>query len=157
MNTVKHTYSQSAEALYAALTDADHLKRRAEAAGHRNVEVKIDPVGDGCRIRIARDIESEIPAIAKKVINPVNHVVTEFEWKKSGDGWTGSYLATVNPRIRVKSKLAIRPSGSGSEYVDDYTAEVDVPLIGKKIAALVEKETATSLKSDMEWTARDLG
>lgn len=157
MPTIKHGYRVSADALYAALSDPDHLKRRAEAAGHRNVSVKRTERGDGCEIRIERDIEAEIPAFAKKVVNPVNHVVTLMEWKRAGDGWTGSYRADVNARIRIEARFTIRPAGSGSEYTEDYSAKVDVPLIGGKIASVVDKETGTAVRGDVEWTARELG
>ncbi|MGE0790465.1 MAG: DUF2505 domain-containing protein [Sandaracinaceae bacterium] len=156
MTVVKHRYPVSAEALYAAITDPDHLTERSEAAGHRNITVQREARGEGCWIKIERDIESEIPAIAKKVVNPVNHVVTEFEWQKSGDGWTGTYRVQVNPRIRVASKLSVRPAGDGSEYVDDFKATVDVPLIGGKIAGLVESETEKAIKIDCAWTASHL-
>lgn len=156
MATTKHHYSQKPETLYAAISDPEHLKARAEAAGHRNVTVKVDEKSDGCTIHMERDIEAEIPSFAKKVVSPVNHVVTRFDWKKEADGWSGTYTADVNPRIRITSKVEIRPVGDGCEYVDTYTAHVDVPLIGKKIAALVEKETGEAVVKDLDWTARHL-
>ena len=156
MGTVSKRFTQGADAVYAALTDPDHLKRRAEAAGHRNVQVTVDAKDDGCSLVIERDIESEIPAIAKKFVDPVNHVVSKFTWKKSGDSYTGSYDSKVNDRISVSAKLTIRPAGEGSEYSEDNTAKVNVPLVGRKIAGLVENETAKSVKPDLEWTATDL-
>lgn len=156
MGTARHSFTQSADALFAAMTDADHLTRRAEAAGHRNITIQIDTAGDTTTVRMERDIEAEIPSFAKKVVSPVNHVVTTFEWKKSGDGYSGSYRADVNPRIRIDAKVSIRPKGDGCEYVDEFRAQVDVPLIGKKIAGLVEKETASAVEADLRWSANEL-
>ncbi len=156
MATVIKRFTQGPDAVYAALTDPDHLTRRAEAAGHRNIQITVDRQGDGCTMRIERDIEAEIPAIARKVVDPVNHVVSRFTWKKSGDSYTGTYDTTVNPRISLHAKLTIRPAATGAEYVEEHTAKVDVPLIGKKIAGLVEKETHKSVTADLDWSARDL-
>ena len=112
MGEVRHNYSHPVDAVYAKLTSEEHLRERSEQAGDRNIEVRVDDKGDGAfEIRIARDIESDIPRFAKKFVNPVNHVVDIVKWRVDGDAREGSYDVTVNPRIRVKGKLSIRPSG----------------------------------------------
>jgi hypothetical protein len=156
MGNVKHTYSQSVDAVYAKLTDPEHLRRRCEAAKHRDIDIQTSTRGDALEIRITRDIESEIPSLAKKVIDPVNRVSDVVEWRSNGNEKTCSYRVTVSKRISVKGEAKLTPAGSGCEYSDTFTATVDVPLIGRKIADLVEKETAVAIREDIAFTAKEL-
>ncbi len=157
MGTVEHTYRHGIDAVFAKLSDPEHLRRRAAAAGHRNIDVKVEDRDGRIEIRVARDIESDIPSFAKKVVDATNHVVDTIEWRTQGDEKVGSYRVEVSPRIRLRGQLALKPVPGGCKYVDTFTATVDVPLIGGKIAQIVERETATAIRADCERTARELG
>jgi hypothetical protein len=156
MATVESTYKHGVDAVYAKVTDPEHLKKRSEAMGHRNVQVKVDQRGEVTEIRLERDIESEIPALAKKVIDAVNHVVDIIEYRTRGDSKVATFRVTVNKRIRLHGTIELKPSSDGCRQIETFTAEVDVPIIGRKIAELVEKETGASIKKDHAFTARAL-
>lgn len=156
MPTVESTYRHGVDAVFALLTDPEHLRRRSEAAGHRNVQVKVDHEGDVVEVRLERDIESDIPAIAKKVVDPVNHVVDVIEYRSRGDVKTGTFRVEVSRRISLRGTIELRPEGAGCRQIETFTATVDVPIIGRKIAELVEKETATAIRGDHAFTARAL-
>lgn len=156
MGHVEHTYRHGVDAVFAALTDADHLRRRCEAAGQRNIDVDVQRRGDLVEVRIARDIESDIPSFAKKVVDPVNRVVDVLTWRVDGDGRIGSYRVEVSKRIGVTGTVTLRPVDGGCRSVDAFTAKVDMPLIGKKIAALVEEKTESGIRADCAFTEREL-
>jgi hypothetical protein len=157
MTTVKHTHRHPLEDVYAKLVDEAHLRDRCQQAGHRNIQVSVTEKDGAYEIRLERDIESDIPAIAKKFVSPVNHVVDIVRWRDAGDGKAGTYDVTVNPRIRVKGQMTLKPSGSGCVYEDTCSPTVDVPLIGGKIAQIVAKETAAAIAEDQRRTERALG
>jgi len=157
MGTVQHQYAHSVEAVFAKLTDEAHLRERSEQAGHRNIEVRVQRTEGGVEVRLERDIESEIPAVAKKFINPVNHVVDVIRWRDDGDAKSGTYQVTVSKRIRVSGVMSLRPTGDGCRYEDTCTPTVDVPIVGKKIAKLVAKETETAIAENLRRTERALG
>lgn len=153
-NKVRFEYAHPLAAVFAKLTDADHLRARSAAAGHRNIQLTVDAKGGGWEIRLERDIESEIPAFAKKFVNPVNHVIDVIRWRDDGDGKRGSYDATVSARIRVHGEMTLRPGPRGCVYEDTCSPTVDVPLVGKKIAELVAKETMKAIEADCRFTAK---
>lgn len=156
MPSVETTFRHGVDAVLAKITDPDHLKARSEAAGHRNVQVKVDRKGDVTEVRIERDIESDIPAIAKKVVDSVNHVVDVIEYRSRGDTKHGTFRVSVNKRISLRGTIELRPSGDGCRQIETFSAEVDVPIIGRKIASLVEDKTGTSIRADHAFTARAL-
>jgi hypothetical protein len=156
MGTLEHTYRHGVDAVFAKVTDPDHLKRRAEASGHRNVEVSVDERDGETVVRLARDIESDIPSFAKKFVDPVNRVVDVLTWRASGDARKGTYHVEVSDRIRVDGEMALEPTADGCVYRDTFTPEVDVPLIGKRIAKIVEKETGEAIEADHRWTEQEL-
>lgn len=156
MNTVEHTYRHPIEDVFAKLVDEGHLRDRSEQAGHRKIEVKVEEKGGGYEIRIARDIDSQIPAIAKRFVSPVNHVVDIVRWRDAGDGKAGTYDIVVSSRIRISGEMTLKPMPDGCVYTDTCTPEVDMPLIGKRIAKIVAKETTDAIAQDCQRTERAL-
>lgn len=156
MPTVETTYRHGVDAVFALLTDPEHVRRRSEAAGHRNVQVSVERRGDVVEVRLERDIEADIPAIAKKVVDPVNHVVDVIEYRSRGDAKIATFRVEVSPRIRLRGTIELRPEGAGCRQLETFTATVDVPIVGRKIAELVEKETAAAIRGDHAFTARAL-
>ncbi len=157
MGTVRHPFHHGVDAVFAKLTDPAHLEERSKAAGDKNVKVSVERSGDEVVVRLERDIETEIPSFAKKFVNPVNHVVDVLRWRDGGDGKTGTYRVDVSSRIRVEGTLALRPTASGCEYVDSFTPTVDMPLVGKKIASLVDEKTESAVRENCRRTERALG
>ena len=129
---------------------------RCAAAGHKNIQITVEEKGDKTVVRIERDIETDIPAFAKKVVDAVNHVVDVLEWRTSGEDRVGTYHVTVTKRISVSGRMEIRKSGDGCVYRDTCDPKVDMPLIGKKIAKLVETETVKQVGNDLAFTDRAL-
>lgn len=157
MGTVKHTYPHGVGAVFAKLTDPAFIEARSKAAGHRNVKVSVEQKNGETIVRLERDIETEIPSFAKKIVNPVNHVVDVLRWRDAGEGKTGSYRVDVTSRIRIEGTLALNPKSGGCEYVDSFTPKVDVPLVGGKIASLVDEKTSSAVRDDCRFTERALG
>lgn len=153
MGKLRFDYPHPIDAVFAKLTDAEHLKARSAAAGHKNIQLTVDEKDGRFTIRLERDIESEIPSFAKRFVNPVNHVVDTIQWTSDGDGKRGTYDALVSARIRVKGVMTLKPSGKGCVYEDTCTPTVDVPLVGGKVADLVAKETQKAIEIDCRFTS----
>lgn len=156
MTTIKYTYRHDLDAVFAKLTSADHLKRRSEAAGHRNVQARATTRDDVISLHVERDIESNIPSFAKKFVDPVNHVVDAIEWRSSGDTKRGSFQVKVSNRIRVRGELSLEAVPGGCQLTNNLTAEVDVPLVGGRIAKIVESEAGQAIEADSRFTEAEL-
>lgn len=157
MGTVNHTFSHGVDAVFAKLTDPAHLEERSKAAGHENVKASVEEKGGEVVVRLERDIETEIPSFAKKFVSPVNHVVDVCTWRDDGDGKSATYHVEVTNRISIDGKQSLRPSGDGCAFSDTFTPKVGVPLVGKKIASLVEEKTEAGIREDCRRTEKALG
>lgn len=158
MGTVKHTFRHGVDAVFAKLTDPAHLEERSRAAGHKNVKASVEQKGDETVVRLERDIETEIPSFAKKIVSPVNHVVDTLRWRDSGDGGKrATYHVDVTNRISIDGEQSLRPSGDGCDFADTFHPKVDVPLVGKKIASLVDEKTEAGVREDCRRTEQALG
>ena len=156
MANLEHRFSHPLDSVYEKLVDPDHLRRRSVAAGHKNIEITKTEEDGVIEIRVARDIESDIPRFAKRFINPTNHVVDVLKWWRTPEGGEGTYDVTVSARIHVRGTRALRPEGEGCVFRDTCTPTVDMPLIGKKVAKLVADETAKAIKADCVFTEREI-
>ncbi|MBX3272956.1 MAG: DUF2505 domain-containing protein [Sandaracinaceae bacterium] len=154
MSELRFEYTHPIDDVFAKLVDAEHLRARSAAAGHRNIQIRVDEKGGAFEIRLERDIESEIPAFAKKFVNPVNHVIDTIRWRTDGEQKRGSYEAVVSARIRVRGDMTLRTSGAGTVFVSTCAPTVDVPLVGGKIADLVAKKTLEAIEIDCRFTQR---
>ncbi len=157
MGNYKHTYKKSVDEVYAKLTDPEFLRRRSEASGHRNIDIQVNQRGEVLEIRITRDIESDIPSFAKRVVDPVNRVVDVIEWRDKGSSKAATYRVTVSKRISLRGETKLDAVDGRCVQMESFTATVDVPLIGRKIADIVERETTTAIASDCAFTANELG
>ena len=156
MAKVTHRYAASVDAAYQALIDPDHLRRRAEDAGEKNISVTVEERGGATVVNLTRDIESEIPSFAKKFVDAVNRVESIFEWRADGESRRATYTANVSKRITVRGSITLVASGDGCEHTETFEPTVDMPLIGKKVASLVSEKTETAVRAACRFTERDL-
>lgn len=152
MGTVQHRFQQDVATVYAAYTDSDHMTRRCEAFGQRNIECTVTDKGGVTEVVLARDIESDIPSFAKKVVDPVNRVAVTLRWREDGEGKRAQYDVSVNARISISGTIELKPDGDGCRHTERFEAKVKIPLIGGKIAKLVDKETVSGVTKDIRWS-----
>ena len=95
-------------------------------------------------------------SFAKKFVDPVNRVTDEIVWRVEGDRRVGKLSVDVNARISLTGTLTLSPSGDRCRFVQEFTAKVNVPLVGGRIAKKVEEETHKAVTSNCEFTSRDL-
>ena len=156
MGTVQHRFEQDLATVYAAYTDADHMTRRCEAFGQTNIECTVTEKGAVTEVVLARDIESDIPSFAKKVVDPVNRVAVTLRWRDQGDGKHADYDVSVNARISISGTIDLRADGDGCRHDERFEAKVKIPLVGGKIAKLVDKETVSGVTKDLGWSDKEL-
>jgi hypothetical protein len=155
--TVRHRYDRSVDEVFALVTDPDFLKRRAEAAGEKNVVVRVDRDGARMTIRIERDLERKLPGFMKKVFNPTNHLVDVQTWDTAGESKTSEWTVEVQgqKRVEIRGRLTIAPAaGGGCDYTEAFTAVVRVPLIAGQVEKFVVSETEASIRQQIEFAGR---
>ena len=155
-----HTFSADFEQVYAKVTDPEFLRAKYLGIGGRNVSFSESAQdGDVFRLVSSREVPSNPPAFARKFLADWNKMDETMEWKRNADGSArGTYTGKVKgvPGV-LEGTFDLRPDGSGCVEDIAMTAHIRVPLVGKKIAAIVEGETADSLVDEYEFLCGELG
>jgi hypothetical protein len=136
--TVTYEYPVAPDEVAALLRDPDFLRTRSEQAGDLNVEVKIEDIGDGLRVVVARDKQLDLPAFAKRMFQPKNRITDDVRWKRVGERWVGEYtleIAGVPGEIKGRSTLA--PTAGGCVHESSFEVTARVPLIAGKLESFV--------------------
>jgi hypothetical protein len=156
--TFTYRYEHGADAVAGLLREPSYLKARCEAAGERNVEVRVQPEGEAVRVVVARDRTTALPAFAKKLYRGENRVVDDTLWRRVGDRWVGEYTITIGgapAAIRGRSELA--PNGAGCTYESRFEVSSTVPLLAGKLEAFVAESVASGLYAGAQRNAEHLG
>jgi hypothetical protein len=146
--TFTYRYEHAAEAVAQLLRDPSYLKARCEAAGERNVEVRVEPEGDAVRVVVARDRTTALPAFAKKIYSGESRVIDETVWRRQGDRWVGEYTITITGAPgTIRGCSVLVPDGAGCTYESRFEVTAKVPLLAGKLEELVAENVASGLRS----------
>ena len=78
---IRYDYPASPEQVFAMLTDPDFLRAKAENSGDTDVVVEESgPAADGYRFVARRTVALDVPAFAKKLLNPKNVLTQTDVW-----------------------------------------------------------------------------
>ena len=159
-HSTKHSFSASFDEVYARITDKNFLQAKYEGIGGRNVSFsEAGQDGDVFRLKSSREVPSNPPGFARKFLSDWNKMEETMEWSRNPDGSAhGAYTGKVKgvPGV-LEGTFDLRADGSGCVEDIVMTAHIRVPLVGKKIAAIVEGETAASLVDEYAFLRNDLG
>ena len=151
MPRFRFEYAQDVETVFALITNPDVIIKRCEALGEREVKVEVDQSGDALSIRVAREVEQELPGFAKKLFKPVNVLVEREEWRSEGERKLAKgHLKIVGTGATFDSNISLSPNGSGAVYEIDFTVTAKAPLIRKKLESFIGETALDSLQKQHE-------
>lgn len=156
---IRYDYPASPEQVFAMLTDPDFLRAKAESSGDTDVVVEESgPAADGYRFVARRTVALDVPAFAKKLLNPKNVLTQTDVWADpTADGTRiGSWeVEAKGVPVAMSGTMTLAP-GPGGGTVADIDGEVtsSVPLVGGKFASYVGKEAEADLNKDHEFAVR---
>ncbi|MEU6827308.1 DUF2505 domain-containing protein [Nocardia beijingensis] len=142
------TYAHPAEALRAALSDEQYWKDRVDEIG--GVLVAFDAADDHLHVRMTQTIAAaELPGIVTAV-RPEGLVVTRTEsYTREG----GTFDARVEGvPARVSGTVRLTESDAAAVAVVDGSAEVGIPLFGRKIEGAVVARLLDMLAAEARFT-----
>ncbi|MGB5283462.1 MAG: DUF2505 domain-containing protein [Polyangiales bacterium] len=150
-------YSQDVDTVYRFVTDPEHIKKRCEASGERNVRIQVEESGGTKIITSTREIDSDLPGFAKKLFSATNTIIERREWRDASDKKTcKSHIDVVGTPGKIDSNVTISPNGSGCTYDIEFEATAKVPLIRKRLEAFVEKTTMEGMREEHDYNQRML-
>jgi Protein of unknown function (DUF2505) len=154
---ITYEYASDPETVAKLLHDPEYLKRRSEAAGETNVEVKVEEVGDGMHVTVARDREVDLPAFAKKMFSPQSRIVEDTTWRRQGGSWVAEYQVQVNGMPgEVRGKTTLTASAKGTIYESSFSVTARIPIVGGKLESVVADRLEETFRANAERNAKQL-
>jgi hypothetical protein len=140
------------ESVYTLITDPAFREEAVATVGGQDIEVTIEPTGDGHTVTVVQSQPAKVPDFIKKFVGESVMVKQTETW--GGPDADGNRSADV--RFTVVGQPAdmlakVRLSGQGDvSFVIDGELKVSVPFIGRKIEPEIAKIISASLRSDVE-------
>lgn len=152
MQTVQtKTYSQSVDEIAAAYLDADFLTSKFEDIGSRNIDVTVDVLDDDVyKVTTHREAPADVPRALKSVISSWNKVTQNEKWTgEDGGPYKGEIeLETANVPAEMSVVIDIVDNGSGCTCTVTTDIKCKIPLIGKKLAQFIAKESEKAVNDE---------
>ena len=156
VRTVTFEYSETPDEVMALLQDPVYLRHRSEAAGERNIDVKVQPEGDGMRVTVARVKDLDVPAYVKKAIGD-SYAVESTLWRRESNRWVAEYTIEASGiPVKAKGRSELAPGGRGCKYTSTFEITAKVPLIGAKLEAMAAEGFEEQLRLNAERNAAAL-
>ncbi len=139
-------------AVYALVSDATFREEAVAVVGGTDIEVTVEPTGDGHTITVIQTQPAKVPDFIKKFIGESVMVKQVEKW--GGPDGAGNRKADI--RFTVIGQPAdmqgrAELSGNGDvSFVVQGDLKVNVPFLGRKIEPEIAKIVAASLRSDVE-------
>ncbi len=157
--TITHSYAKDSDILFRVLTDASYLVKKFEATGAKNVEV-IECRERGGVFVITRklDLPTNPPGFAKKFVKSTNTVIATDTWQSFDNPLKQGVfeLDIKGVPISASGQIMLKPTKKGCDYIVVFEPKVRIPLIGGKIAQLVENDTRANQEKDYRFTRKYL-
>jgi len=153
-------YPASPDRILAMLADPEYVNAKYTALQDRKFEVlQLEQTPGGLTLKVDRQVEANLPDIAKKVLGDTNQLVQTEVWSKSGSGYACEVtIASPGKPVTIGGTMNITPEGEGkSKWAVDFSIKASVPLIGGKIEKIIAEETQANLakeyKFNTDWLA----
>lgn len=150
--TLSHHFDRSIEDVWAMLLDpAAHVAKYTHM-GHRDVEVlDARPGEDSLEIKIVRQVDIDVPSVAKKFIKPANTVTSTDRWERKADGSCGGHSDVDIKGVPVQSvgsASLVDDGAGGCDYAISLTVKVKVPMVGEKVAGALRPQLEDQIRSE---------
>jgi hypothetical protein len=159
----RKTASQPADAVFAAMVDADCLRARLDKLGGRDAALlEHETSAESARFRVQHSLDpSDIPAAIRSFL-PNDFLINRLEtWRRSSEGnFTGMAQVQVpGTPASATGQMGLRDAATGSELRVRTDVSVAVPLfggrieesVGEQILKLLDLETTFTL----DWLTRN--
>ena len=146
----KKRYRYPVETLLKVFSDKDYFLEKYARAGATRISVLEDVQTDaGSRVTISRDVQVDVPvpAFARKY---VPHTITLIQ----SDSWDyASRTGQIEIRFQgmpaeIKCAMHMEDAGDASTLVLNFTARVQIPFVGNKLAEVLAHDLRAKFEKD---------
>lgn len=152
---VRFDYPAPPEQVFAALTDPAYLTAKSEGDAAAIEILQHGQTPDGFRVSSRRTVALDVPAFARKLVNPTNVLTQTDVWAEPAPDGSRTGTWQVEPRglpVTMSGLMTLKPApDGGTAGVIDGEITSSVPLIGGKLAAYVAKEAEADLRKEHDF------
>lgn len=150
--TSSHHFDRPFADVWAMLLDPEAHAAKYEHMGHRDVEVtSAEAADDSLAITIVRQVDIDVPGIAKKFINPSNTVTSQDRWELEGAGSAAGRTEVDIKGVPVQSNgraTLVDDGDGGCDYTVELSVKVKVPMVGEKVAGALKPQLTEQLEAE---------
>ena len=141
-------YSATPDQIMAMLSDSGYADAKYKDLGDvAFTVVQHEPSDNGLNVTVDREVASNMPDMAKKVLGETTKMKQTEVWRKDGDTYVGNMTIEASP-VTITVNNTIKAAGDGSDWSADFDIKAGVPLVGGKIEKMVMEETKGSLTKE---------
>ncbi len=147
-------YPANPQRLRAMMLDSEYVAAKYVALGDRSTQLQtLEETGDGWTFKVDREVDANLPDIAKKVLGDSNRLIQTEVWRASGDGYAADVVIdSPGKPVKITGTMSITPTGPDtSTWAVDFTIKASVPLVGGKIETIVADEAQGNLVKEYEF------
>jgi hypothetical protein len=145
-------YPTTPDGIMAMLQDPSYVTAKYEALQDRKTTVlHLEKTADGHVLKVEREVDANLPDIAKKVLGETNHLIQTETWRANGAGGYDADVVIDSPGkpVKITGTMHVTPDGdANATWKVDFTIKASVPLVGGKIEQIVAKETSDNLAKE---------
>lgn len=158
MASVTFKFKQDVQTVYAFVSNAEEVRKRSVAFGDRDIRIDVSEAGGTKTVSNTRLVTADVPGFMKKLFNPTNTVVDKKAWRTEGDKVIGKLDVDVQGTpTELHGTITIAPAaGGGSTYTIDFKGTAKIPLIGGKVEAYVEEQSAKGMREEFDYNQKQL-
>lgn len=152
--TANDPYPRSPEGLKQMILDPEYQKAKYEALKDRKTDIQeLVETEDGWKLTVDREVDANLPDVAKKVLGDSNRLIQREVWTRSGDGYVADVVIdSPGKPVALHGTMKMTKTGEDtSTWSVDFTIKASVPLVGGKIEKLVADETQANLAKEYEF------
>lgn len=155
-------YPVSAQALLDVLTHRDYFQWRLSRSGSGDFHFDaFEETAEGLLIRVHRDVQiktDRVPAVARKFIGSSSTLVTEFLWTQREQApYLGQYQFHIGGiPVTVAGRIRIEEQGGKARQHINVEVSSSLPLVGRKLVAMVGERVEKALDGDYRSTLKYL-
>ncbi len=141
------------ESVYSLIIDPAFREEAAADAGGVDIDITVEPSGDGHTATIVRSQPAEMPDFVKKFTGDTVKVKQTEKWGAAGDGGgrhADVKLSIIGQPAEMLGTVELTADGSDVSFVITGDVKVNIPFLGKKIEPEIAKAVKASISNDVK-------
>ncbi len=143
-------YAATPDQIWAMISEKAYWEGKYSELGASNIAWStFDAAADKLTVSSTREVDANVPAVAKKIIGEKAVVTQTEKWRKAaGNLECNIEITTKGAPGGTNGTMIVKSSGSGSAWSADLEIKVSIPLLGKKLEGMMLEETEANFKKE---------